>query len=258
MSDHTSDQWPDVDYVDGDFTVPAATGLPVFSSPIASTTAEYTFTQEWMQFRKNFSPEPMGSGHPSSGSGQDFSDFKLVAEGPRQDIGGGVVKWSRTYAKPPATHDEFEMYSYSFIGFLGVFLVGNQSTQTNATGRARQAITVLSRVQHDYFLTGAGQTYLTPSSIPSIKAQVYLGYTNEAQTTSLPTDYIADASASLFGSNPSRTTYETWIANAAANLWSSGVTPSGTNPGQMVAEDSRISRWMGPIFLRQTRYVLAI
>jgi len=91
--------------------------LPVFSSPVKATTDGYVFTQEWVQALRNFIPEPLGSNHPSGGYTPDYSDYMLVQEGPRQDIGGGMIKWHRTYAKVPASHDEFESYSYSFIGF---------------------------------------------------------------------------------------------------------------------------------------------
>src|SRR5947207_7549242 len=191
-----SDQWPEPIYVDGNFDVAEPIGLTVFSTPLRSTTAEYTFTQDWMMRRKRFAPTPLNTAHPSYRQFPDYSDFKLVAEGPRQDVGGGMVKWSRTYAKVPASHDEFESYAYAFIGFLGLWTVGNLSTSVQATGRPRQSHIVTSRVQHDYFLTGPGGSYATPNLIPIIKGQRYLAETI-GPAGPLDVEYVWDIGAGI-------------------------------------------------------------
>ena len=234
-------QWPEPTYVDGNFDIAEPIGLPVFSSPVRSTTAEYTFTQEWMQSRKSFRSTPLNTAHPSYRQTPDYSAWKLVAEGPRQDVGGGIVKWSRTYAKVPDSHDEYESYSYSFIGFIGVWTVGNLSSSVQATGRPRQSIVVTSRVQHDYFLVGSGGSYATASLIPIIKGQRYLAAV-PGPSEPLYVDYLWDIGGGLANaSSPSRTEYNAMIV-------------AGT---EIVAEDSRLSRWMGNIFLLQTRFVVA-
>src|SRR5512146_759864 len=147
-----SDQWATPTYVDGDFTVAEPVSLPVFSSPIRATTAEYIFTQDWMQYRADFLPLALNTPHPSAGQNPDYSAFLLVSEGPRQDIGGGVVKWTRTYAKVPDPYDEFESYSYPFIGLEGRWNIGNQGNTVAVTGRPRKSAIVNSRVRHEYFL----------------------------------------------------------------------------------------------------------
>ncbi len=53
-------------------------------------------------------------------------------------MGGGVVKWTRTYAAVPATHDEFEKHAYNFIGAVGVFGF-NVAT---VAGRERKVLSV--------------------------------------------------------------------------------------------------------------------
>jgi hypothetical protein len=256
-----SDQWGDPYHADGDFTVPAACWLPAFSSPLAVSTKEYVFTQEWMQSRKTVSATTIGTGHPSSGLTPDYSAFKLISEGPKNDIGGGLVKWQRTYAKAPDSHDEFESYSYSFIGFVGTI---SRSGGVIATGRARNAAVVTSRVRHDYFLVGAGQTYANAGVIPIVRAQGYYAGASPGPAEAIVTDYICDAftntdtGQAVPATVPSRSTYNAWVSAALAYGFDPGaVSVLGANPGQIVAEDSRITRWMGPIFLRQTRYVLA-
>jgi hypothetical protein len=258
-----SDQWSDPIYTDGDLDTAAACGLPVFSAPIAASTKEYLFTQEWMCSRKAFAITPLNTPHPSAGQFPDYSAYRLVDEGPRTDMGGGMVKWVRTYAIVPDSHDEFESYSYQFIGFqtfLGISIVG----------RNRFARIVTSRVAHDYFLVGAGG-YPTAGDIPRVAATRYVAKTvgnaaPEPESTS-DVEYLSNIGYPNvpYGTTPSRTQYEQWLAAAAADGWSAAPVGyqideedlyDGTG-GQIIAEDSRLTRWKGNIYLRQTRYILA-
>ena len=137
-----SDQWPEPIYVDGNFDVAEPIGLPVFSSPLRSTTAEYTFTQDWMMRRKRFAPTPLNTAHPSYRQFPDYSDFKLVAEGPRQDVGGGMVKWSRYQAKVNPTerrswmspNSQPESSKSASRGGAGRPVVGAPSAASGRTG----------------------------------------------------------------------------------------------------------------------------
>src|SRR6266487_1082857 len=147
-----ADQRPDPDFVDGDFDTAQPTGIPVFSSPIRATTAEYSFTQEFMMSRKRFVATTLGTQHPSAGMTPNYSNYVLCAEGPRQDVGGGMIKWQRTYARVPDAYDEFESRSYPFIGYVGACSVGNQGASVTATGRPRITHTVNCRVHSDFFL----------------------------------------------------------------------------------------------------------
>ncbi len=324
------------------FTTAQPVGLPVFESPIPSTTAEYLFRQPFMQFRANFTPTALGTPHPSSGLTPDYSTYFLVNEGDRRDIEGGLVRWIRTYAIKPASHDEPESYPGSFFGYLGTtyaFLAPTQSTQggyqvvSTITGRPRFTRTVDCRVQHDYFIAGPSggglvtPDYSTPFDIPVYPAQVsragLAGFPGDPNP-GIYVDYVGDETAGIVPTvpplhpddgashpNPAETynNYSTWVTNAVAGfsgsdpiptlLWSSAVVytvgalvyrafvagvsvtkfficklavgPSATPPesdgthwtqlvlpGQMIAEDSRLSRWNGNIFLRQTRFILAI
>src|SRR5262245_58559458 len=165
-------QWADPVYSDGELDIAEPCGFAVFSSPMRGTTAEYIYTQDWMCSRRAFTVQALNVPHPSAGQLPDYSAWVLVSEGPRQDMGGGMVKWQRTYAKVPASHDEYESYGYSFIGFWGLFS-SNINNPVTVAGRPRVTHVVTSRVAHDYFLVGTGQTYESASAIPQLTATRY-------------------------------------------------------------------------------------
>lgn len=210
--------------VDGDFTVATACSAARKSFPIPGDNTSFIVEQDFMQFFANFTPLALNTAHPT------FTNAYLVEETPLQDLGGGVARWTRRYATIPATRDEYETFAYHFIGFYGVWGIN----VTTVTGRDRFTKTVVSRLKHEYFLCATGQTYETPDLIPIIPAQAY-------EFNGIATDYLGDSPPFSVASDPSRTEYEAWIA-------------AGT---EIVAEDSRVSRWLGNIYERVTRYVVA-
>ena len=289
-----SNQWNAPRWADGDFTAASPVSLPVFSSPIAATTKEYLLMQDFMQYRANFSALALNTAHPSSGLTPDYSAFKLVSEGDRRDIQGGVVKWTRTYGIAPDSYSDFETYPYGFIGSATIL------PDATIVTRLTQVWNVPTRLQHDFFLVGSGLTYTDAGAIPKILAMRYV--------------YQAVIGGATFGGvinetqqlNPVGSTLQTWptsdqynlmIADALANGWSATVsnviletsntlsggppptsghmagtvktgqlgtavldTGSGGNStlgGQIPVEDSKIVRWQGNIWERITRYALA-
>src|ERR1035441_5422886 len=120
-------QWPAPDYVDGDFTTAQPVGIPVFSSPLPNTTAQLTFKQDFMQFLANVAPLLLNTAHPSAGKTPDYSSYYLVDEGEKQDVGGGVVKWTRTYSVVPASWDDSESYIYTYPGWTYFAATGGYS-----------------------------------------------------------------------------------------------------------------------------------
>jgi len=139
---------------------------------------------------------------------------------------------------------------------------------TNITGRDRRSITAPSRLAHDFFLVGSGGSFSSAGKIPFIKAQQYYwtavpGTTIDPTNPFFWTDYLADSPPFSLPTIPSRTTYVGWMNNALSMGWdgdpadpvAAGHTP--VKPSQIAAEDSRFTRWMGNIWLRQTRFVLA-
>jgi hypothetical protein len=240
---YTSPKW-----ATGNYALANPVGLPAFSAPIPATTTQCVLRQKFQQFKNQFSALALNTAHP------DYATFYLVAEGELFDLGGGVVEWERTYAAVPASYDEFESFAYSFIGFMGTVMNysgfgGGVFNAMVVTGRVPQAFVLNSRVHHDYFMVGAGLTYTTAGAIPSVLATRYYAPVLYGGTPEICL-YLWDTFGAIAATNPSRTTYNGWVTDATSNQWAA-------TTGQLVAEDSRLTRWWGNIWLRETRYVLA-
>lgn len=240
---------------DGKFFLASPLGGPEFASPIEGDANYYIIRQRFTQFADDWEPLPVNSEHP------DYPGFYIVEESERINAGGGVVIWQRTWAKPPPTHDEWETFAYNFIGYYGAFGVNTATV----TGRDRRVVTVMSRLRHEYFLVdelianpGDDVIYPLAGNIPVIPETKYLYWDLDPNETAYWTDYLGDDDVLQQPTVPSRTEYEGWITNAVDLRWESTVvSDTGGLPGQLVADESRVTRWLGNIYLRQTRYVLA-
>lgn len=276
---------PDV-YVDGQMTTAKRVGLPVMSSPIPRNTASYLLTEEWeMQITdtNSWTPLALNTAHPEA------TGFILVEETERKDIGVSQVHWQRRYAKMPGSYDEWETFPYNFIGYFGPWGGWIQPSDSQPTGRNRQTLAVESRVTHDFFLVAppgaagaAGSSsgngsltspYDVPGSIPANQVQKYrLVVGGVGSVWWMDIDFLSNNPPYNFQTTPSRKTYEGYVINALAYGWQSGRViykwavaggaptvqdNSEPNPGQIVAEDSRLQPWQGNIWVRQTRYILA-
>lgn len=246
---------------DGDFTAAAEAGPIIKVATLPTTNSRYVLRQEFMQELAYFEPQLLGSAHPSE------SGFVLVQETDPTPIGGGLLSWTRVYARVPDAWDEWKTFNYAFIGFAGVTwrsglawaTVGDTSFSgwVTVSGREREEQTVQSRIRHEYYLTGDGQQYTTPASIPILARQKYT-VADYASVDHLRNENDVTLNGwTALPTQPTRTDYEAWIANAETHGWAAGVAPSGTNPGQIIAEDSYVQQWLGPIYERITRYVLA-
>jgi hypothetical protein len=244
--------------IDGSYSTAFATSKAIFSNPIPRDKNPYILKQEFIQAAASFAPLALNTPHPVSTS------FVLAEESERQTAGGNLVKWTRTYVKIPASWDDWDRHLYNFIGFMGDYVSEGGQLVTAITGRDRRQKNVMSRIVHDYFLvdpttgTTAGPgtlaaPYDSPGSIPATSALRYYYPTN----ANLDIDFIADSPPLTSASSPSRTAYDTWCANAISKVWTSTVAPGGAFPAQIQAEDSVLSQWMGNVWVRQTRYVLA-
>jgi hypothetical protein len=243
----------------GDFTYAVPVGLPVFKSPLPNVSTQWELEQDFVQKLTSFSPLLFNTAHPL------YPSYVLVAESPQRDLTGGLVRWTRTYSQVPATYSEPEAFIYSFIGFYGSY----GPSVTIPSGRDRFPVKVESRLQHDFFLVGSGGSYASGNAIPIIQAQKYR-ISVSGYTWWMDIDWLSDAPPFNFATIPSRTDYTTLISNAISLGWNSGVITyswgspgsvasgsSGTNPGQICAEDSYIVRYKGNIFRRTTRFILA-
>lgn len=217
--------------VDGNFTVATACGAARKSFPIPGDNTSFIVEQEFMQLFANFTPLALNTAHPT------FTTAYLVQESPLQDLGGGVAKWTRTYATIPAQRNEYEMFAYQYIGIYGYVLAQGGSVTTEVDGRERFTESSLSRVQHDYFLCASGQDYETPADIPVNAAQAYY----QSADSTLVTDYLTDSPPFTTASSPTLTAYLALVSGG----------------DEIVAEESRLTRWMGNIYERTTRYVIA-
>jgi len=219
--------------------VAAACSLPEFFAISPATTAEYAFRQDFMQLRANFTPTALDTAHPSTGMTPDFSDYFLVKEEDRKDMGNGLVKWTRTYAKLPASYDEFESFAYHFIGYGGVVMTGS-AFYVAVTGRQRFTRIVASRVANEFY-----QTSDPRADIPSILGQRYV--TGGDEFPGIDVDFLMDAGTvagvTYIATVPSATEYKALV----------------TAETEIVAEDSRIERMFGSgnLWVRKTRYVVA-
>ena len=256
-------------YVSNDFTVAAAVNKPEFSMPFEGVNTNYLMTQDFMMFLANFSALPLNTAHP------EYPAFLLVNEGPQKDMGGGVIKWTRTYALLPAPRNDFTSLAYSFIGFYGATASLAAAATFPVIGRARPTLTVACRVQYDYFLwvdsntikdsTGAnvftgtpgtatpdnipvifGQRYYTPKGTVPVPGSFIPTYPAGSLNDILfgtPVDFIYDPSdfGGFIPTIPSRTQYNTLVANQT----------------EIVAEDSTTSRWHGNMYQRVSKYIVA-
>lgn len=214
---------------DGNFSVALEQGPARLIAPFPHTNTRYVLEQDYTVDFDSYSPLALNTAHPT------LPTYKLVIEGALEDMGGGVAKFTQTFAQvPDSWSDSSGNYAYNFIGFYGVFGVN----VTDITGRDRFTKTVPVRIQRDYFMVGSGGSYSDFTDIPLIAEQKY--YANG--DTNLETNWLADSPPFSVATNPSRTTYEGWI---------SGET-------EIAVETSTRVRWMGNIWCRETRYVVAL
>lgn len=281
-------------WTDGNLSTAVACSLPEFEAPIPGDATEYVFNQNWRQFRNNYDsggPLALNTAHPT------YTSFVLVEEGPRRDIGGAVVEFTRKYAKLPATHYDWDMFGYSFPGTLTSISGG-----TNIT-RPRAVRVAISRIEYDYFLvptsgstsvtdpiTGTTYSISSPGDIARIQDMVYC-YQNTVGGAlyggiTMATDILNPAGSSL-PTWPTSDDYNTMVADALSNGWGGTLTkvvlfptntlaggppptsghmagtidltstPHSVLGGLIPAEPSRLTRWLGNYYQRATRYVLA-
>jgi hypothetical protein len=280
-------QWPSPIYTDNDFTLCVPVGIPVFQCPIPITSAKYVFTQEW-QSPADFAAVALNTAHPSAGLTPDYSSYKLVIEGPRRDVGGGQVRFTRTYAQVPASYTLPQTITYSFIGRLTT-----QGTTNITTPRLTWAVE--AQVVHDYVLvpTGSyadpltGTTYaVTTSGDIKIIPQMIYCYQNTVGGALygglIMQSEILNPAGSTLPTWPTSDQYNTMIADALTNGFSatkssvvlfptntlaggppptSGHIAGAVNTGSSVlgglipAEPSRVDQWLGNIYLRRTPYI---
>lgn len=229
--------FPNLVYVSGDHDVAEAVTLPRFSAPLTGVNVDYLLTQEFQVDLNSYAKITLNTPHPN------FPDFVLVAESDIQDVGGGDVRWTRTYAKVPDDYTEISgTLAYNFIGFAGY--TQTASTATNPlTGRPRFSKTVPVQVTHEFFLIGPGQPYATSEEIPTIEGQQYL-----MAGTDYYLDFLADDPPYGWQSDPGQAEYQALMAADGTDQESYSLVP----------ETCAAQRWLGNIFMRATRRIKAL
>lgn len=238
-----ANQWPAPDYTDGDQTTAQPVSVPEFAAPIPGVATQYVFKQDFQMALASFSTTALLTAHPSSGQTPDYSAWLLALESDFRDIGGGQIRWTRTYAKKPSSWNDMETVNYSFIGFYGLTGIN----VTAVSGRYRLSRPVPCKVVYDYFIgDGTSQGGATINDITDVPLIAETRYYAPGSAT-LETDFLADAPPFVTATTPSRATYEGWITADAAGTWS------------IVYATSRVTRWLGfgKIYQRETRYVKA-
>jgi hypothetical protein len=262
---------------DGDFTVAAPTGGKRFAWPIENVNVPYVFTQEFMQLEANFAPLALNTPHGT------LTDYLLVAESERVAIGGGLVRWLRTYAKVPASFAKYEQFAMSYPGLMTYTVSG-----VNQLGRAAFTRSVLSMLAYDFFIVDtslsadAPPKYKAVSNIPVIPQMAFCladstgsdawgGVNYPVQL--LTSDATLTSTLPYYGSSDSGNSwdYRRMMKDARTNGWaatktvlsidaSTGVVSRGSSiwGGLLPAEESKLTQWMGNIYVRVTRYVKAI
>ncbi|NBR87383.1 MAG: hypothetical protein EBT61_18085 [Verrucomicrobia bacterium] len=261
-------------------TTATVNGPPVWERPFPDLTAELVLRQNYIQKASTFTPTALDTAHP------DFPDMYLVDEGPREDI-GGFYKWQRTYARIPPARTVMEGYAwyvpgigtgavyaaqsisstsnsagvttitaassptisvgdqcsvrYNFTDSTTGTVYGRQVLRTALTGtsgttvkvalisEAVESLEVASQLQLDYWLPGASTGVTTAFDIPLIRClEIYDGTGTKVQSfTSSTTPTLAE-----------------WRAHVAAK-------------DKICVVSSVLTRWMGNIYQRATRYCIA-
>jgi hypothetical protein len=278
---------------DLDYSNPVTHGPPSFPDSFPGVNEQYLLTQVCRQLAEDFAPLALNTVHPDY-AGESFANqFILVAEGPRHGVGGGIVEWTRTYARVPQQFNQPQSVSYNFIGYI------TGGGGTTIIGRNRRTSVVPGRVQHDFFLlgtdgkiydctgaavyTGPGGQLPNMSNVPYLPEHRYyyavvngvwggadfdaIGYGPDADTPQVaypapPGTIVSGYYLPPYEAYPTREVYESWIKKTAtAKVYTPNVSPgvagtlTDTGLYEIVAVASQNSRWMGNIIERQTVYV---
>jgi hypothetical protein len=262
--------------VDGDYTTPRPQGQPKLSAPFPGVNTEYMLTQDFIQYGPGTSIQPT-SGYAykplalNTVYGADFTtinsfpNFFLTAEGPLEDLGGGLVKWTRTYCAKPATRYEAASLSYLYPGLTPKITVGGSTDSVTIRSPILKAADV--RIEYDYFFIGAaGSNLATPdyadfTDIPPNTHQRW-GFVafNGASPIGLveinpPILYDQITFNGIFYGGGTVPTASAYIALMGTLNATTGVITPPNPPNFFVAEDSVLTRWQGNVFQRATKYI---
>lgn len=204
--------------VDGTFTSAAVQGGPHRTFPFERDLTAFIEEQRYMILKANFARLALSTPHPT------IATAFLVQETDLQNLGSGLVEWTRRYATVPATRSEYESYAVTFPAIYDA--VGSDSYRTLPL-----SLKVAARVEFAYYHVGVDVAYPTVEDIPLVERFSPL--------------YSASIDAEVDFVNPSTVPTATeYLAMVAAE-------------DEIAVEDSELHPWLGNIYERVTRYVKA-
>jgi len=239
-------------YDDGAWATILPCSLPELTAPIPGVNAKYILTQDFQQAEASYAPAPLNTPYPKADgtlgvSGETWAGsdaynsagYILVEEGPLRDQGGGVVRWTRTYARVPDQHFDPCQMAFQFPGYLaagnGLALLRNPFTRT-----------VPGTIEYTYFLAGTN----TQAAVQALEKanfvseQLFL-WPRPTGDIPLPNEaFIVNYIWSSISPEPTVPTLETYV----------GWVTYGTNT--IVAQPSQFTRWMGNIIRREVITIL--
>jgi hypothetical protein len=123
---------------DGDFSIATVAGDRRYSRPFSDQgdNTSALFEQDFMVNTADFTPTALGS------TPDDLPDYYLVAEGALQPMGGGVSKFTRTYAQVPASRTTGESYAMTFPGMTSAELRQQYAVSASVISGASTTLTV--------------------------------------------------------------------------------------------------------------------
>lgn len=134
---------------DGDLTIARPAGPRRWYVPFIDSKKWY-FEQDFQQLLQNYDPILLDELYLPTTSGSS-ADLKLpcylVHESDPQDLGGGIVQWTRTYSAIPDSRIEHESYAHTFPG-LETGSLGPLRYITGTPTNAASVTTITTTVSH--------------------------------------------------------------------------------------------------------------
>ena len=220
-----------VKYRSGDFTVDMPVGLLRNESPLLPELNDVLiFHQDFMQRADCFTALPYNSIYPGL-----LNPAYLFDESPREDIGGNIFKWTRSWVRVPSSYGKAGgVYPYTFPAFDGT------------PGRNARKVSVAMEITRDFFLCGRSGVYGSWQDIPITRA--FIPYrVNEDD----PTDQTAVLAFTAGQQDDALTDDgDTWpTLTQYRNLIKSQV--------RIVVEDDKVTNFRGGVYMRERMTILA-
>lgn len=247
----------------------------------------YAFDQSFEMLADNFPPAPKNTAsNATSGGSPVFAGLldgnailtKLSTPSP---TGGGRVRFTASFARVPASYDDFTTQGVTFPGWIN----------TSLSGQARTARTrnVNVRLHYDYFvvdptgiisgvLDSGGAAVTTVGSIGAIPMKLRNVWLNTLSGTPQENSEVNDlvlaggvtvGTLTYIPTYPTTDQYKVWITNAATALashpwnetypakWDGLLSSSNiASAGQYQVGDSTVKVYEGNIMERMTPYVI--